>query len=108
VIQLALTSDPYRTFITTLGEARYRVTQQWNERAQTWTLDLEDGDAETVVARAMPLVLGADILRSYAPQVGTMLVIDTAAEPGAGTEAGPDDLGARVQVIWIAPGEVIE
>ncbi len=106
MITLPLTSDPYRTFTTVLGTARYRVTQRWNERAARWTLDLEDAETSIFLARAVPVVLGADLLRSFCPRVGRLLAIDLAAEVGYGTEAGVEDLGSRVQVVWLAPDEV--
>lgn len=106
MITLPLTSDPYRTFTTTLGLNRYRVTQRWNERAERWTLDLEDAESGTPLANAVPVVLGADLLQSFCPRLGRLLVIDSAGEPGFGTEAGVEDLGSRVQVVWLAPGEV--
>lgn len=106
MITLPLTSDPYRTFTVVLGETRYRMTQRWNERSERWTLDIEDPETGTMLARAIPLVLGADLLRAFCPRIGRLMVVDLAAEPGYGTEAGVDDLGSRVQVIWLAPGEV--
>lgn len=107
MITLPLTSDPYRTFTTTLGEARYRFTQRWNERAERWTLDIEDAETSEPLANAVPVVLGSDLLRSFCPRLGRLLVIDLAGEPGYSQEAGVKDLGARVQVVWLAPGEVL-
>lgn len=108
MIQLPLTSDPCRTFTTVFGESRYRITTRWNERSQVWTMDIADGDTDAPLAAGMPIVLGADLLRSFAPNLGRMLAIDMAAAPGYGTDAGPEDLGDRVRVVWLAPGEVIE
>lgn len=106
MITLPLTTDPFRTFTTTLGEVRYHITQRWNERAERWTLDFVDADTDEILASAIPVVLGSDLLRSFCPKIGRLLAIDMAAEAGAGTEAGVDDLGSRIQVIWLARGEV--
>jgi len=107
VITLPLTADPCRTFVQTLGDLRARLTTRWNERAAVWLLDVADEDTDTALATGIPIVLGADLLLAACPRLGTMVAIDTAAEPGVGTDAGPDDLGARVQVVWVARGETL-
>lgn len=107
MITLPLTADPCRTFTTAFGEARYRVTTTWNDRAAVWTMDLDDAGTGQSLVRGMPLVLGANLLRAFCPRLGSMYAVDTTAEPGFGADAGPDDLGARVQVVWLAPGEVL-
>jgi hypothetical protein len=106
MIQLPLTSDPCRTFTTVFGDSRYRVTTQWNERSQVWTMDIANGDTDAPIVAGMPIVLGADLLQSFAPSLGTMLAIDMAAAAGNGTDAGPEEIGDRIQIVWLAPGEV--
>jgi hypothetical protein len=106
MIVLPLTSDPYRTFTTVVGDNRYQVTTRWNDRSGVWLMDIDDPNTGVSLAAGMPLVLGADLLAGFAPQLGSLIVVDTNAEPGMGTDAGPDDLGARVQVMWFNPGEV--
>lgn len=108
MIALPLTSDPYRTFTTVLGEVRYRLTTRWNERAQRWTLDIADAETDGILASAIPIVLGADLLQSFCPRIGRLFAIDMAAELEHGTEAGVDDLGNRIQVVWLARDEVPE
>lgn len=105
MIQLPLTSDPSRTFTTVFGDNRYRITSRWNDRASVWTLDLANGDTDAPIATSIPVVLGADLLRSFAPRLGSMIAVDMAAAAGYGTDAGEDDLGTRIVVIWYAPGE---
>jgi hypothetical protein len=106
VVKLPLTSDPQRTFTTIVNDVRYTITTRWNERAEVWTMDLVDAASGITVASSMPLVLGSDLLKSFAPALGSLLVVDTNADPGMGTDAGVDDLGTRVQVLWFSPGEV--
>lgn len=108
MIQLPLTSDPCRTFTMVFGEDRYRLTTTWNDRGQYFTISIADGNTDEQLVNSIPLLLGADLLKTVCPRLGTMVVVDTAAEPGFGTEAGPDDLGDRIKVIWLAPGEVVE
>jgi hypothetical protein len=106
MIKLPLTSDPQRTFTTIVGDTRYQVTTKWNDRAQVWTMDIDDSATGDQLVAAMPLVLGADLLRSFAPALGTMIAVDANADAGLGVDAGPTDLGSRVQVMWFSPGEV--
>lgn len=107
MIQLPLTSDACRTFTMIFGVHRYRLTTVWNDRAQYFTLSIADGDTDEPIVNAIPLVLGADLLKTTCPRLGSMIVVDTSAEPGSGRDAGPDDLGSRVEVIWLEPGEVV-
>jgi hypothetical protein len=106
MITLPLTADPNRTFTTVVNNTRYQVTTRWNDRAGVWLLDLDDPSTGLNLASGIPLVLGADLLAGFAPQLGSMLVVDTNADPGLGVDAGIDDLGTRVQVFWFNPGEV--
>ena len=106
MVKLPLTSDPFRSFTTIVNGTRYQVTTRWNDRAQVWVMDLDDPTTGSNLARGMPLVLGSDLLASFAPQLGSLLVVDTNADSGQGVDAGVDDLGARVQVLWFSPGEV--
>jgi hypothetical protein len=108
VITLPLTSDPCRTFTTAFGESRYRVTSRFNERSQVFTLDIANGDTDEFLVQAMPVLLGCDMLVGFKPSLGRMFAIDTGAEAGAGTNAGPEDLGGRIQVAWLAPGETLD
>jgi hypothetical protein len=109
MIKLPLTSAAYRTFTCDLGDTTYRITTMWNDRAQVWTMDWELAADGTPPVSAMPIVLGADILKGFNPDLGTLLVIDMAAAAGFGTDAGPPesgDLGTRIVAIWAAPGEL--
>lgn len=105
MITLPLTSDACRTFTTVFGENRYRVTTTWNDRAGVFTLDLADADTDVPLVSGMPIVLGADLLRAFCPRLGSMFAVDVSAESGDGVDAGPDDLGTRVQVVWLTLGE---
>lgn len=106
MIRLPLTSDPCRTFTTVIGEARYRITTTWNDRSQVWTLDIADGDTDAPIASGIPVVLGADLLLSFAPELGRLIAVDMTSAPGYGTDASAEDLGDRIQLLWLEPGEV--
>lgn len=108
MIKLPLTSDPSRTFTTTVGLAHYRVTSRWNDRSGVFTLDIDDADTGDSIISGMPVVLGADLLLGFCPRLGSMQALDlSAASPGLGVDAGPDDLGTRIIVLWSEPGEVL-
>lgn len=105
MITLPLTSDPSRTFTVPFNDSSYRVTTRFNERSGVWTLDIADGDTDTLLVSGMPVVLGADLLAAFCPRLGTMLAVDLEADLEHGTDAGPEDLGTRIKVIWLEPGE---
>ena len=106
MVKLPLTSEPNSVFTTVVNGARYEVTVRWNDRAGVWVMDIVDPTTGATLVSAMPIVLGADLLQSFAPELGTMLAIDTSADVGLGVDAGVDDLGTRVIVLWFDPGEV--
>ena len=106
MVKLPLTSDPLRTFTTIVDGARYQVTTRWNDRAGVWTMDIDDPTTGLNLVSGLPIVLGADLLASFAPQLGSMIAVDSNADAGLGTDAGVDDLGTRVQVLWFSLGEV--
>lgn len=106
MVKLPLTSDANRTFTTIVNGVRYQITTKWNEVSEVWVMDIVDPTTGEFLVSNMPLVMGADLLKSFAPGLGTMIVVDSNAEPGTGTDARVDDLGTRVQVFWFNPGEV--
>ena len=63
----------------------------------------------------VPILIGCDLLEPYALGIGSMLAIDQQAAASNGPDgflpdsedAGADDLGKRVIVVFIAPGEVL-
>jgi len=105
MVRLPLTSDPCRAFATTVGDARYVVTTKWNDRAGVWTMDIADGDTDELLVSGMPVVLGSDLLRSFCPRLGVMIAVDAETDPGEGSEAGAEDFGSRVEVVWMTREE---
>lgn len=105
MIRLPLTSDPHRTFTITVNEVRYAITQKWNDRSSVWTLDIATASDEEPVAYGIAVVLGANLFENFAPALGELYVIDNS---GSGIDAGQDDLGTRIDVIWVLPGEVVD
>lgn len=105
ILDLPLTSDPSRSVTVTMGDADYKLVTRYNDRSSVWTLDILSPSDDSYIVAAAPIVLGSDILEPFGVGIGRMLVIDMSAAPGSGTEAGPDDLGVRVRVLWISEDE---
>lgn len=115
MLKIPFTSDPWRRFSTALNGVEYSFDTRFNERNRVWYFDLGLESTGEVLAAGIPILLGCDLLAPYALGIGSMVAYDlgsAAAPETAGTfqqavDAGPEDLGTRVIVLYIAPGEVI-
>jgi hypothetical protein len=98
---LPATSDaPWYDFEATLEGSTYRFELRWNGRSGAWFLSLQDA-AGDVIAAGRRVVLGAQLLgRSADARLppGTLLAVDTS---GTDEEAGRDELGERVQLVYV-------
>lgn len=77
---------------------------RWNASAGQWMLDVED--AAGVILAGIPMTLAMPYLRRYADRRlprGELLIIDTSAQD---LEAGLDDLGARVKLLYIEAADL--
>ena len=101
IIQLPLTSEPSQNLTVQLGAAKYDIYVRWNDRANVWCLDFTDNITSITFLSGIPLVLGADLFFPYAANIGSLVVND---EDNTGMDAGPDDLGNRIQVYWLSDG----
>lgn len=115
MVTVPFTSDTWRSFSTVLNEVEYTFTQRFNELNQRWYFDLGlEVTGETLVA-GIPILIGCDLLEPYALGIGSMLAVDLQAVATDGPEgflpnavdAGAEDLGTRVVVVYLAPGEAI-
>lgn len=91
---------PSYEFSCTLEGRTYTFDLTWNERSGAWFLSVRDTDGVDLVA-GRRVVLGANLLGRSANAAlppGVLLAIDTS---GTDTDAGPDDLGARVKLLYI-------
>ena len=94
-------SDPSYEFVTSLGVATYTVGVRWNGRDGAWYLDLADADGDPIRS-GLKIALGVLIGdRSTDPRwpAGVFLVTESS---GTGLDAGIDDLGARVRVLFLS------
>ncbi len=91
---------PFSYFDVDLEGASYTIETRWNERAGLWFLSVSDKDGVPISA-GRAVVLGADLLGKTVDArrpPGVILAIDSTGED---IEAGRDDLGARVQILYI-------
>jgi len=107
------TSDPNTQFTATLNGVEYEFLTNWNERNLTWSFDLSIADTGELLVAGVPVLIGCDMLAPHGLGIGSMYAVDltaTSAEEAEGrklqsVDAGPDDLGVRVVVVYLAPGE---
>jgi len=93
-------STPEMDFFCAVGGATYKFHILWNDRDQSFYMDLAQSDGTPIFSSAR-MVLHAYIGRTAnqpPTSQGVFMVIDTS---GNLAEAGIDDLGARVQLVWI-------
>ncbi len=92
-------SIPDQAFQVVLENVTYRLRCRWNERAQSWYLDVSDDQG--AIASGIPLVVRLPLLRrcvSTRRPPGELVCVDTT---GADLEAGLADLGARVKLFYV-------
>ena len=104
ILTLPMSNDPAQTFICQLGDTKYQFTVRFNDRSGTWSMDIADDVTGDYILTGIALLLGQDLLAPYNLGIGRMLVVDNAS---TGKDAGVDDLGVRVTVVWFSPDEVI-
>jgi len=103
ILELPFSADPAQTFVTQLGDTKYRFDARFNDRSGVWTFDLTEDATQATLLQSVPLVLGCDLLAPYNFGIGSLLVMDTTNQ---GRDATADDLGQRVKVYWLGPDEV--
>jgi hypothetical protein len=91
-------------FSCTLEGRTYSFEFIWNDRSGAWFLTIRDTDGNDLAA-GRRVVLGANLLgrsSNAALPPGVLLAVDTSRTD---TEAGRDDLGARVKIVYIESEE---
>jgi hypothetical protein len=90
---------------TLLDGVQYTVDVHWNARAGAWYMDFYTAD-ETPIRMGIKIVLGV-LLGGRVPDPafphGAMFAIDMT---GSGTDAGIDDLGTRVIVVYVPAADL--
>ncbi len=93
-------SAPHYDVQVVLEGATYLLELRWNERSTAWSLSISDVAGKLLVA-GRRVVLGANLLgRSADARLppGILVAVDSS---GTDQEAGRDDLGGRVQLVYI-------
>lgn len=104
MLVLPFTADPAQRFTTQLGDiGQFTFDARYNDRAAYWTFDLTSEPDQTVLVAGVPILIGQDILAPYGLGRGGIFATD---DSGAELDAGPEDLGDRVSVIWLSPDEL--
>lgn len=70
-IPLPTSDQPFTTQSTSLEGRSYKVTFNWNSRADRWTLDMATEDGDSVITGAA-LVLELDLLRTVPSTLDTV------------------------------------
>jgi len=95
---------PAYTFFAVLDGVTYGFDVLWNDRSATFFMDITDVQGNEIVAGAK-VVLGTTLFgRSPAVAMppGQFILVDTS---GADLDAGLNDLGNRVQVVYYSASE---
>ena len=115
MVIVPFTSDPWLSFSTVLDGVEYTFTQRFNELNQRWYFDLGLAATGEPLVSGIPILIGCDLLEPYALGIGSMFAVDLRAVAEAGptgflpasVDAEAEDLGTRVVVIYLAPGEAL-
>jgi hypothetical protein len=100
LILAAAADAPHFDFSSTLEGKLLTFEFRWNERSGAWFLSLFD-DTGAPIFSGRRVVLGADLLGRSADSrlpPGMLIAYDTS---GANLEAGRNDLGGRVKILYV-------
>lgn len=109
------TSDPNATFTTILNGVEYRFDTLYSDRSGLWTFDLSVAKTGARLVSGVPVLIGCDMLAPFGLGIGSLYAVDVTAasareEAGhrpQSVDAGPEDFGVRVMVLYLAPGETL-
>lgn len=118
--KIPFTADAWQTFRTVLGGVEYTFVANYNDRNSVWSFDLYLTKTEQLLVAGVAILIGCDLLAPYALGIGSMIAVDLNAAPAPqligdtgvvgpmlqSTDAGPDDLGTRVIVVYFTPAEL--
>lgn len=99
-------SVPAYDFSVDIDGVSYTFDVRWNSRARAWYFDVLESDG-TPIARGIKVVLGAYLGRGRLHdlfRLGVIVAHDTTRD---GRDATLDDLGTRVEVLYVPVDELI-
>ena len=112
---IPFSSDSNATFTTALNGVEYQFDTLYSDRSGLWTFDLSLAKTGETLVSGVPILIGCDLLAPFGLGIGAMYAVDmtaSSAREEAGhkpqsVDAGPEDLGVRVLVLYLAPGEAL-
>lgn len=99
---IPLSSEPAQDFTVVLNKTAYDFHVQWSDVRKVWTVDIADNVSKSALVAGASLLLGVNVLASYALGMGALFCYDAS---GADEDAGEDDLGDRVLLVYYTPRE---
>jgi hypothetical protein len=100
---IPFTSDPAQEFVCQFDGDAYLLACRYNERSESWTMDITRESDQVLLLAGVPMLLGQDVLAPYALGIGGLTLTDLA---NTDVDPGPeDDLGTRVIVTRFSPAE---
>ena len=98
-------SVPNYSFTCAVNGTPYQFRVRWNATAGAWYFDLREEDG-TPIALGIKIVLGAYLGRHSSHHLFSEGVFVAVDRSGRKADAGIDDLGARVTVLYVTNAEV--
>lgn len=99
-----LTSDGAYRFNIELNGIVYTFEIKYNVRFNTWSFSMLQNEIDVITGVGM--LIGVNMLEPFTlDNIGGLYMFD---DSGQKLDAGPDDLGTRVIMIYLTPQEVIE
>jgi len=96
---------PHFEFSCRLDGVTFAFEFRWNDRARAWFMEIRDVEGNRLLS-GRRVVLGFLLTQRFAdPRLpaGQLVAIDTSTD---GREAGPNDLGSRVRILYLDAAEV--
>lgn len=104
-VRLPITQDgAHFSFTCELDGVTYYFEFRWNDRDSSWFMTVGDGEGTTIVA-GVKVVINMPLLNFFTDDqlpLGSLIATDTG---GTDLDAGFGDLGRRVIVTYLSPGE---
>lgn len=105
MLTIPITPGQESTFEVDIAGTRYRFELFFNRRCGVWTINLSS--AGTMLASGVPAVLGTELFQGDArdtlPRNITLVPTDDST-----ADATFDELGGRVQLVIVEPGDSID
>lgn len=90
-----------------LDDEYFSITLRWNDRAERWYMDLADSQGAAIaygLAIESDTVLTAHLAGLVGMPRGIFVAVDGT---GSGEDAGYDELGQRVQIVYLEAADLV-